>query len=204
MSNADYPEWLDHLDRQVDKIVDVVRKFPPELREKALERILDHTLSVAVRHPTNSLSSQDSGANPPQVGVLSSDATGAYSRFLTEFELSMTDIESVINVNTGEILARDLGKRGAEIQRHIAALLALANFARTGAFATSPDAIMMQSRRFSITDSANLAANIRRAEQGGLRVFQFENNEWHVTKSGEVYIADVVKAALGRPTSSSP
>lgn len=199
MTEVEPDVGLDRVEALLPRVRKIVQDLPANLQPVGLEVLLNHILHVAVspRVESTVAATRAVSGSPVPLGP------ARWSAFLRDFDISPTDVERLINMNTGEVLARNLGRSGADIQRRVAALRALWKCSQGQEMSVTSDEVMAEARRFGVDDSANLASNIKRATWKDLSVFSLDNGEWKVTKSGEEFVADVVKTLIGTTDSGT-
>lgn len=199
-------KWLDWVESWVPRVGKIAAELPEALQPVFFEAVLDHILSGPIPagegrpdSTTPPRGTQPPSATPAQPSAMRPERWHAFTK---EFSISISDVEKLVNSNTGEILVRNLARRGSEVQRRVAALTALWKCSQGQEMTVTTDEIMKESKRFGVDDSANLAANLRRTQWKGLAVFTFEGGEWKVTRNGEEFVADIVKGLVGAPEST--
>ena len=196
------PDWLLEAPSIVRAIQEVADACEEPYRLKCFELLLNRWLAAS---PTR-IGGQTRSAKPDFTMLPSGDLIdweGVQRGFLGPAGLTREALDSVLDLDTGEVLVTDLGRTGADIQRRLGGLLALYHFIKEGQFVLRQDELVNKCRRYGGVDTSNFTAYMRSAKFQGAAVFVQEGRDaWRVTKPGERFIADIVRT-LSRQQESS-
>ncbi|MCI4330268.1 MAG: hypothetical protein L3K19_00255 [Thermoplasmata archaeon] len=116
--------------------------------------------------------------------------------FLASYGLPKDSVENLIDVRSGKVLARDLGRTKRSIQQRLGVLLGLKHFATDGDFAFPQDELVELCRHHGAYDQANFAKTMKATTQDSIAVFVKEGQSWRLTKPGERYLAEVIQSIV--------
>ena len=175
-SSLTSPEQLSELARLA---VAVAEECPEPYRTPCFEIVLRFLL--ASRWP-----SEPKGTTP--------DEHAGIPSFLARNGVDKAMLERVIDLASGSILVRELGKSNADVVRKLAILMAIAEALRTGEPIVRKEALVEEAKHWSAYDSSNFARYLKNASYDGKRVFSITNSgDLRLTKPGEDYAAALVK-----------
>lgn len=122
-------DWFDWVESWVPRLGKIAGKLPEELQpiffEVALRHIIGSPITPGLPQPLTPTT--PTAVPSPTVNPIQPDTPRPerWSTFAKEFSVSISDVERLVSASTGEVLVRNLGKTGSQIQRKVAALLAV-------------------------------------------------------------------------------
>ncbi len=201
--------WLNEVEATLPKIVAVANGVEDaEYRVAVFERLLDAVLQDArgigvVRLSSTSPAAPPSPVAPPFGSSTSGPVTngaGRFEQFLRDYSISRDALVNVLDLESGQVLTRNLGGNKATKQRKLAALHSLINAAKTGSFYVSRDELVKACSDNAAYDTSNFSANMKQFEFNGAVVFTPDENGYKISRPGEAFVADVVKSSLPAQT----
>lgn len=186
--------WMNSVRERIPDIESVAKKADEPFRPIIFGRLLDVVIQDArnesgpqrkIGVPSAAPSSPARAANP------------SFERWLTEFGVSLDSLANVVDLESGVVLARNLGSSKADKERHLAALLALVNAYKTGAFYVGREELARACEEHAAYDTANFARHMKGVEFSGATVFTPDGDGYKVSRPGEAFVAEVVKSSLG-------
>jgi hypothetical protein len=179
--------WLpEGIERDVQRILELVKGLPERFQERSFGILLSHLLNARATRSTTK-SSMRYGAGFPR-----------YQNFITQHRIDEGDLALLLDFESGAVLVRDLGKQKADKQRKLAALVALRHCAITGDFDIPKEELIENCRTFDAYDSANFVRNMRTATFDGSRIFLENDGDWKLSAPGESFLADIVDDLTGK------
>lgn len=199
MSEAEL-DWLSELETVLPKIQSIAGKCGAEYRSLCFEAVLKAWLAESKRSIAQRVGPSEAPAQVTrQPGTLSLSRNPRFEHFVQNNKLTLEQVRSVVDLESGHVIARNLGSSGAERQRRIAALIGLWNASRSGAFEIPYGELISQCKEFNAFDTANMSTALRKTEEAGARVFIKDGPNWKVTVPGEAYVARIVQE-LNQPS----
>lgn len=185
--------WLDRLKERVPDINGALERVPAECRPVVYGQVFAAVMNEVIGKGPHGpgLVTTPGRAQPSPPGG------GRWLRFLGEHGISADRLTSIVDLESGHVLARNLGGSRAETQRKLAALIALRNAFRTGEFTISREELVEVCKDHAVYDSSNFASNMAGVEFAGSVVFIRTELGYRVSVPGEAYVADVVRNLLG-------
>lgn len=190
------PEWLGRAATVVPMIAEIADGCEAPFKAPCFELLLGHWLrgEPGGDGRARAATPDREGSDSAEVG-----SDRVVREFLSPNGLNEADLETVIDMRSGEVLVHDLGKGSADVQRKLGGLVALFHFVKDGEFIFEQAELIEKCRRFGALDSKNFSANMRSASFNGVLTFAKEGaSSWRVTKPGERYVAAVVRACVER------
>lgn len=135
----------------------------------------------------------------PTIPSNSGPAGARFAKFVADYGLTAAALGNVVDFEGGHVLVRTLHPTTSESERRIGALLALINAQRTGEFEVDRSSLVKACEEHGVYDRPNFSGNFKDFEFNGSTVFLKTDNGYKVSRPGEAYVADVVKA-LGSAT----
>jgi len=188
--------WLIAVRDRLSDIEEVAKKADPAYQPIVFGRLLEVVIQDArvTRQPAKTEPPASGGAPSPTV---TPDAgNGRFAQFLRDYGISLETLANVIDLDSGVVLTRNLGTTKAEKTRRIAALLALVNARKSGAFIVGREELVRVCEENAAYDIANFARHMKGVEFNGAVVFTPEGDGYKVSRPGEAFIADVIKGAM--------
>lgn len=160
-----------------------------EFKQAAFEKVLAHLLAE---------SQQRSLTAPPAAAQRRSAAKGL-GGFLASHGLTEDQVAGTVDLQSGRVLAMNLGKSNSERQRKLAALIALHHLAKDGALYVAQDELVTACKKSSCYDSNNFAANMASAKTKDARAVFLRRDDgsgWEVSIPGATFVAETVRGLL--------
>ena len=182
------PQWLEKISELLPQIVEVVKNCDEQFQSKCFELLLAYAL--------NEIQGEESSVSavPEHLEV---KCHPAFERFLKNYDLKIEDIMRLINLETGEILARNFPKKKAKAQITMAALIALEYAYKEGKFYVPKKVLINQCKTFGIYNHKNFSTYMKNAKYGTSAVFSKSGEGWEIPFSQEEWIANIIKHLLG-------
>lgn len=186
-------EWMDRLKDSFEPIERLLRTLPEGLK-KHEQIVFERLFEAALQDARGALPR----APPAGVPALPRVAPGVenFRRFVSDYGFTMDALANVVDVESGQVLARNLATTKSESERRIAALLALTSAYKTGEFAVTRDQLIDACKLNGAWDSANFASNMAADFNGSVIFIRDPNGGYKVSRPGEAYIAEVVRSLL--------
>jgi hypothetical protein len=171
-------------------IISIVKKCEPALQPLCFELLLKHTLdSVGTKMPV--IPTQHAKPEGEKVGATSK----ALDQFLKTNSIDASDIDSLLDIETGEVYVIDFGtKKTAEIQRRIAVLLGIHHLAKDNEAKFLQSELVEKCDKLGVYDSTNFAANMSNLKYEGRIIFVKDQDAWKFAPAGFKYAAEVIKS----------
>jgi hypothetical protein len=121
--------WLQQIESELPEILNVVKKCDEPYRQKCFELIFQHALrsDFTQLDPVKMHDALKKDVSDPikDINPISDVQSRKYEKFLSDFKLEPRLIDNLIDTNSGEIICSNLGKKGSDITRNVAVLLAI-------------------------------------------------------------------------------
>jgi|Deesub1362A_J573_1020465.scaffolds.fasta_scaffold05757_2 ribosomal protein S18 len=187
--NMTRPQWLEEIASLLPDISELAKQCEEPFREKCFELLLTHALKEITTRET-SKRTESSEKSQAQF-------TQKYQKFLQQYNINHDEIRRLIDFDSGEILARNLGKSKAEKQRKLAALIALYHCFIEGELYVPKDELKRHCEQSNVYDVTNFSKYMRNAKHNDSKVFIQHDNGWKVSAPGEEFIVKTIKDLLG-------
>ncbi|HDG97159.1 MAG TPA: hypothetical protein ENG73_03145 [Desulfobacterales bacterium] len=181
---------FEYVREKLQEIIEISESCPERYRDKCFELLL-RALIQHVQHPTQA-------PLPQPVGEKSAEIPSLFDKFLKDYDLLTKDIERLIDLDSGEILARALPKQKSEKQRALAALVSIRHAYKNGEFFIPREELIEECKKFGIYDQTNFSKHMKRTKFAGSAVFIKEGDDWKVSRPGEGWIAETIKKLSGQ------
>lgn len=203
---------MNEVEAALPRVKEIIDKVDAPFRPIAFERLLEVVLidaraeHSAATVPARTLEPSGGLARsaPAIAAPLPAErSAGRFDQFSKDFGVTASVLGSVIDIETGQLLTRNLGKSAADKTRTVAVLLTVRNGFRTGSFSVDRDELTKALEEHGLADPSNFNAYMRRTSHKGGVVFQFTDSGFKVPAVAEEYLADRVRAAqpTGGPAS---
>jgi len=187
--------WLEQIDTDLPEIIKIASKCETQYQLKCFELLLAFSLNTMskgvsgaeLKKITSSNDTKQIATNLPNNGN-----SAKFDRFLTENGLNRSDIENVIELDTGEIIGTNLGSNGAEIARNIAVLLAIEHLYTEGIFQFTTDEVKDRTSAYGVLFH-NQKRDLKKVNYESKKVFIETNDTWKIPIPAQGYVVKVIK-----------
>lgn len=188
--------WMNAVRDRIPAIEDVAKKADAAYQPIVFGRLLE----VVIQDARGGWVSPKAAEAPPANRAASAGVetgSGPFARWLGDYAITLESLGNVVDLESGVVLTRNLGSSKADKERRLAALLALVNAHKNGAFYVSREELVRACEEHAAYDTANFARHMKGVEFNGATVFTPEGDGYKVSRPGEAFVADVVKSSLG-------
>jgi hypothetical protein len=195
-------EWLKKIESEIPEILKVVKSCDSTFQPKCFELLLSHALSLTniseEKHPIYSekiIRQKDDQIQKTPTQNHRSELNEKFLKFLSKNELNIDNINNLIDLETGDIIATNLGNKGSEISRNIAVLLALWHCSIDGDFSFKMSELKQKTKTYGV-QFHNHKRDLLRESFEGKKVFIENGDIWKIPTPTQDYIAITIKQLI--------
>jgi hypothetical protein len=193
-ADSDTSDWMERLKTSLDPIDRILAELPGGLqpfKQAAFTRLFDEAVKDARLG-----SSAEAGSSTERTAARG-PTNALFQKFLTDYKIDSSALSNIVDIESGQVLARTLHSTRSESQRRLAALLSVAAAHRTGDFAISRDQLVDACKAHGVYDSANFASNMTTDYNGSvIFIKDLTSGGYKVSRPGEAYLAMVIRDLL--------
>ena len=183
------PGWLVRIGELRPSLIEEAEKCSPRFQERYFALLVER----ALRDDSPPILTPAASFEHPQEKKRGVQEFPKFRAFLDRTGLELIDVGQMVELESGDVLVSNLGASNSEIQRSLAALLALRGAATEGSFRFSKSLLREQCQNFGVYDTNNFTAYMKKAEFGGARLFLEKGETWELTSPGLAFLETIVR-----------